>query len=139
MSVFVVDASVAIKWFVPEIHASDALRLRNPSYALHAPALFDAEMANIVWKKLQRGELTQADADDIAKALPNLPIVRHPILPLLTAAFDFACQTRRSVYDSLYIALAAQWGSKLVTADRHLVNALNSTPHSSVICWVEDL
>jgi len=35
MSVFVVDASVGIKWFIPEVHTPDALRLRDPIHELH--------------------------------------------------------------------------------------------------------
>jgi predicted nucleic acid-binding protein len=139
MSVFVVDASVAMKWFVPEVHTADALRLRDPAYTLHAPGLFDAEMSNIAWKKVQRAELAPADAADLVAELPNLPLSRHPILPLLASAFDLACQTRRTVYDCLYLALALQLGQPMVTADQRLVNALASTPHAALLRWIANV
>jgi predicted nucleic acid-binding protein len=136
---FVVDSSVGIKWFVPEVHTADALRARAPGRSLHAPAFFDVEMGNILWKKVQRAELLLADAAEIVGKLPTLPLSRHPVMPLLASALDLACQTNRTVYDSLYLALAIQLDGQMVTADRRLVNALAATPYAARVCWVEDL
>jgi predicted nucleic acid-binding protein len=48
MSLFVVDASVGVKWFVPEVHSDAARRLQDPVHQLHVPTLFDVEIGNIV-------------------------------------------------------------------------------------------
>jgi len=48
----IVDANVAIKWFLPEIHKNEALRLLNPRYSLHVPNLFLLEFGNVVCKKV---------------------------------------------------------------------------------------
>ena len=86
---------------------------------LHAPAFFfDLEIANILWKKVRRAEITRADADQILAQLPALPITRHPEGPVLPAAFDLADRTDRTVYDCLYLALAVQLGGRMVTADQ---------------------
>ena len=53
----VIDASVGIKWFVPEPGTSDAGRVRAGNEPLHVPAFFDLEVANIVWKKVRRGDI----------------------------------------------------------------------------------
>jgi predicted nucleic acid-binding protein len=37
MSLFVVDASVGVKWFVPEADAAFAQRLQDPAHELHIP------------------------------------------------------------------------------------------------------
>jgi predicted nucleic acid-binding protein len=37
MSLYVVDSSVAIKWYVPEVHDAEAQRLRAGGAILHAP------------------------------------------------------------------------------------------------------
>jgi predicted nucleic acid-binding protein len=64
MSAAVVDASVGVKWFVPEVHAAEARQWRNGPDDLHIPAFFfDLEIGNILWKKVQRAEITRADAD----------------------------------------------------------------------------
>ena len=41
MSLFVVDASVGVKWLVPEIHTDAALRLQDPAHDLHVLAVLD--------------------------------------------------------------------------------------------------
>jgi predicted nucleic acid-binding protein len=104
LSVIVVDASVGVKWFVPEVHAAEARQRRNGPDELHAPAFFfDLEIANILWKKMRRAEITRADADLILGQLPALPLTRHPEPPLLASAFDLADRTQRTVYDCLYL------------------------------------
>ena len=45
MSIIVVDASVGVKWFVPEVHAAQARQWRHGPDTLHAPAFFDLEIA----------------------------------------------------------------------------------------------
>lgn len=58
----IIDASVAIKWVVPEDDSSRALALRT-SHSFMAPQLILAEIANIIWKKNQRRELSGDEAD----------------------------------------------------------------------------
>lgn len=139
MSIYVVDASVALKWFITEVHTADALRLRSSSFGLHVPTLFDVEMANIVWKKSQRGELSSKDSTAIVHSLSLLPVTRHDILGLLDNALDLAIQTQQTVYDCLYLTLAIQIGGLMVTADQRFVHALQSTPFATHVLWVEDL
>jgi predicted nucleic acid-binding protein len=139
MSVFVVDASVGLKWFVPETYDADARRLQDPTHELHVPTLFDVEMGNILWKKVRGGELTRAEADSILAQLPLLPLTRDEALPLLAAAFDIADQTQRTVYDCLYLALAVSLAGRMVTADQRFFNALATTPWATYLCWVEDV
>jgi len=140
MTAAVVDASVGIKWFVPEVHAAEARAWRSGPDELHVPAFFfDLEIANILWKKVRRAEITRADADLILAQLPVLPVIRHPEGPILASAFDLANRTDRTVYDSLYLALAVQLGGRMVTADQRLHNSLAGTPWASYVCWVGDV
>jgi predicted nucleic acid-binding protein len=139
LSAIVVDASVGVKWFVPEIHATEARQWRNGPDELHAPAFFfELEIANILWKKIRRAELTRADADLILGQLSALPLARHPEAPLLTSAFDLADRTQRTVYDCLYLALAVQLGGRMLTADQRLSKSLAGTAWAGFVCWVGD-
>jgi predicted nucleic acid-binding protein len=139
MTLFVVEASVGLKWFVPEVFHSDAQRLQNAANLLHVPTLFDVELCNILWKKVVRGELTRAEADAVLVQLPLLPLTRHAEAPLLPVAFDLADHTQRTVYDCLYLALAIQLGGRMVTADQRFLNAIATTPWAVHSCWVEDV
>jgi predicted nucleic acid-binding protein len=135
-----VDASVGVKWFVPEVHATEARQWRNGPDELHAPEFFfDLEIANVLWKKVQRTEISRSDADLILSQLPALPVTRHAGSPLLPSAFDLADRTQRTVYDCVYLALAVQLSGRMVTADQRLYNSLAGTPWAPHICWVGDL
>ncbi len=46
MNRYVVDASVVVKWLVPEIHTADAERYLDAAYELIAPDLMISEVAN---------------------------------------------------------------------------------------------
>lgn len=139
MTVFAVDSSVGLKWLVPEIHSADALRLLAPADELHVPTFFDVEIGNILWKKLNRKELTRTETDAVLGLLPGLPVTRHPVEPLVADAFDIAALTQRTVYDCLYLALAIRLDCQMVTADRKLNNALAATPWNAHICWIEEI
>jgi predicted nucleic acid-binding protein len=133
LSLYIVDASAGVKWFVPEVDSDAAQRLQDPIHQLHTPSLFDVEVANTIWKKLRRGELSSATSHAIVTQLPLVPVTRHAIGPLVEAAFEFAETTGRTVYDSLYVALAEGLGGQVVSADDRFVNALSATRWCNLI------
>jgi predicted nucleic acid-binding protein len=63
----------------------------------------------------------------------------HSSWSLNLLALEIACRTRRTAYDSLYIALAVREQAELATADRRLYNSLQGGGFAAVICWVEDI
>ena len=139
MSRYVVDASAGVKWFMPEPGAADAARLQDPAHELDVPSFFDLEVANIFWKAVRQGRLTRPEADVRLAQLANLPLPRHPEGSLVAAAFDIAHATSRTVYDSLYVALAVHIGAVMVTADDRLVNALVGTTWAGYIMRLTDV
>ena len=139
MSVFVVDSSVVVKWFVPEVYEAEALRVRDGGTPMHAPNFLDVEVGNILWKKVVRSELTRAAADDVLAQLPRQAITRHDSAGFLNEAFEIACRTGRTVYDCLYLALAVQLGGRMVTADEKFVNSLAATPWAASVLRLQDV
>lgn len=139
MTRYVVDASVAIKWYVPEIHTGAALRLLGDGSRLLAPDLLLPEFGNILWKKVRRGEMDEEAARATLQAFSRVPMSVHPSSSLLEGAFDIAQTTGTTVYDSLYVALAAVEGCPLATADRKLFDAHQGGPFEETLLWVEDL
>jgi predicted nucleic acid-binding protein len=124
----VVDASVAVKWYVPEIDSEKASALLVTEDRLIAPDLLVAEFGNILWKKVGRGELTVQEVEGIVDAFVSTgPIIAHPSHLLLRPAVDIAITFQRTVYDALYLALAVAEQGRLITADERLVNALQGT------------
>ena len=131
MKVFVVDASVAAKWFLEEEHTAAALRLLEVADFLHAPELFSLELDHVLCKKVRRGELTQEQGEEIREALDRFPIQKLPSVWLRDLGFTIACATGRALYDGLYLALAVLLGVPMVTADRKLYDALAEGPLAS--------
>lgn len=128
MTTVVVDSSVALKWFVPEIHSERAASLLDDSIQLAAPDLLYPEAGNVVWKKVGRGELEAEEAREIIAGLKRVPIGVTASSLLLEAALDIALVHRRTVYDSLYAALAVAYDCVFVTADDRLAGALAGGP-----------
>jgi predicted nucleic acid-binding protein len=74
VSVFVVDASVVVKWFVPEIHTDAARRLLVLSHEYVAPDLLVAETANTIWKKIRRKELTAEEGQQLVAGIGQIAV-----------------------------------------------------------------
>ena len=119
-----VDASVVVKWFVPEALSDEARLLLGYRLGLHAPDLVLVEFANTIWKKVRRGEL--ANHRPYIDELPNLSevIALYPAYDLLAPTARIAQKLDHPVYDCLYLACAEATGSMLVTADRKFANKI---------------
>lgn len=139
MPVYVVDASVGIKWFLPEERTDAAERLLVGHHRLLVPDSFFPEVANILWKHVQRNAITQEEARRVVSRLADFPLAVFPSPPIMMAALEIAMQTGRTAYDSIYIALAVRENVPLVTADERLVNALASGPLGSRLVFVADV
>lgn len=139
MSVYIVDASIAAKWFVEEEFADAALRLFDDANQLHAPDFLLLEMDSVLCKWIRRGTITVMDASDIRTALRQYPIHTHSFLGLLDPAYAIANQTGRSIYDCLYVVLATLLDGQMVTADRGLYDGLADGPLAEHVVWVDDI
>lgn len=139
MTRFVVDASVVIKWFVPEVHAEAASRLLREEFTLSSPDLVRAEVGNVLWKKWRRGELSSEVVGGVLRDLDRFTLKIETSEPLLGTAWEVARRFDRSFYDGIYVALAIRADCPLVTADRKLYNVLGESDLSGNLLWVEDL
>ncbi|MCL5966040.1 MAG: type II toxin-antitoxin system VapC family toxin [Deltaproteobacteria bacterium] len=136
---YVVDASIAVKWFVPEVHSGHALHLLRKRFSLQAPELIQAEFGSILWKKCRAGELDGTTAGGILDSFRRSPLVVHPHGAILKLAWEIALKHRQTFYDSLYLALAMTEKARMVTADRKFCDALAGTPAERHLLWIEDV
>ena len=126
MSVFVVDASVVIKWFVPEVHSDAARQLLQTTDQYLAPDLLFPEVGNVIWKKVRRDELSPRQGRDLALDISKVAVETVPARSLFEDACDMAIATGLTVYDATYVALAARLETKMITADERLVRTAAS-------------
>jgi predicted nucleic acid-binding protein len=136
----IIDASVGVKWLVPETHSSEAASLMSSGFRRHVPALFLTEVCQTIWKKVNiRHEISPDDGREIVRSLLLLPLEVHRIEPLIEVSFEIAIQTGRTVSDSVSLALARMKGWTLVTADERLYHSMRGHPLGGLILWVADI
>jgi predicted nucleic acid-binding protein len=136
---FVVDASVAIKWYVPELHEADAERVLRNTSELHAPELILPEFENIVWKKINRRELTETQGRLIVDAFLKSNVTLHSHRQIAKSAFLGAMMSGQTVYDWTCLALAVAMSCQLVTADEKFYMSLERTTMKKHLIWIEDV
>jgi predicted nucleic acid-binding protein len=135
----VVDASVAVKWFLPEELSTEARQLLTTEYELLAPDLLWAELGNVLWKKHRRRELDPKTASRLLRDFSRVPIELHASERWTEAALELAIRHGVTVYDGLYLALAAGNGCRVVTADRRLHAACEGRVIRQVVGWVGEI
>jgi predicted nucleic acid-binding protein len=128
---FVLDASVAVKWFLSpkdEPLTAEALALFEKyvqgEVRFVVPDLFWAELASAFRMAIRLGRFSKTSAQEAITYLLKCDLPAYPAAPLLERAFPIATAFDRSVYDSLYVALAVHSQSQLITADERLANSL---------------
>ncbi|HYN63707.1 MAG TPA: type II toxin-antitoxin system VapC family toxin [Candidatus Limnocylindrales bacterium] len=136
---FVVDASVVIKWFVPEVHGDAAGRWLASSHEYVAPDLLFSEAGNAIWKKVRRGELTAVEGQRLAVDLSRVAVERITMRDLMPDAHALALSSGLTVYDAMYVTLAVRLKTQVITADDRLTRTLAVHPMMAVhVRRVED-
>src|SRR5260370_29529992 len=125
----VVDASVVLKWFLPEPDSAAADFLLEKflidEVELLAPDLMLAEAASALWKRaMVRKELSANEATLIDRDLLTLPLSLRASVAVAAAALQAALKYNDSVSYALFCALAIEHRRDFVTAYRALTNQL---------------
>ena len=139
MSVLIVDASIAAKWFIEEEDSEAALSVLDKTNRLHAPDFLLVEMDSIICKWIRRGIVSLLEGNNLRYALRQYPIQHHQLISFLDSTFAIANRTGQSIYDCLYVALAVLIDGRMVTADRKLYDALKNSPFKKHVVWVRDI
>lgn len=127
---FVLDASVALLWLVPETnpagvdYAATTLKALKGSQALD-PSLLALEIANVIVKVESRGIVTEADAQRFIALLGRLNIVTDQATAAhaLGDTLNIARRFKLSAYAAAYLELALRTGLPLATLDTDLTKA----------------
>ena len=123
----VLDASVALKWYLVEPLAEKALAFREASrsgqWDLMAPDVFLPEVAHALARSHRRGLIFEPITP--YGDLLSTPLRLFPTPPLIERALDIATKHRIGVYDCIYVALAEREGCRFITADDRLVGNLS--------------
>lgn len=128
----VVDASLAVKWLVNEVHTERAFALAR-SWARSrtqpvAPYLMPVEVSNALHKRVVRGELSLQAATHLLDGLLSAGIELREPAGLHRQALELAARLQLdAVYDAHCLALAESTGCELWTADQRFYEAAKSS------------
>lgn len=118
---WVIDASVAVKWVIPEILSDEADRIRDGVDDVLAPDLLLVEVANALWRKTMAREISPREADTALDLVSRSGVDLRGTEPLLPRAMGLARRLGHPVYDCVYLALAEREDARFVTADQRLL------------------
>ena len=128
MSVFVVDASLVVKWFVPEVHSAAARKWLDASHDYIAPDLVFPEVGNALWKTVRKGELSPEEAQSLVSDLSAVGIEAVLMRALISDAHALALRTGITVYDATYLTLAVRLQTQVITGDDRFARTLAEHP-----------
>jgi len=126
---YVVDASVAVKWLIPEEYSEKAMKLLEAwvkqELELNAPRLLRLEVTNALTKYAARGLLK------VEQLVQGFQIFREIAITysdedwqLIEEALNASTTMDLSIYDAIYIVLAKKLNATLITADGKLVDKI---------------
>lgn len=130
---FVLDASVALLWLVPQTNPSgidyaDVILTAMKESQAVVPSLFALEVANVVAKVESKGVVTQADSQRYISLLGQLNMAtdQATMMHALGDTLNLARRYKLSAYDAAYLELALRAGLSLATLDADLAKAATS-------------
>jgi predicted nucleic acid-binding protein len=132
----VLDTSVAVKFHVPEEHHTEARRLRGRfeegAVSLLAPGTVLPEVFNAFWQKHRRAELTLEEVWRGWELISELPLALYAPEDLIGRAIEIGFETGVIVYDALFLALAEDAQTVVLTADDRLLKTIRGTAYASL-------
>jgi predicted nucleic acid-binding protein len=130
----VVDASVGLKWVLPEPDSSLAEALVRIEPDLLVPDFWLNEATNVLWLQVRRSLFTPEEARQ------GLALLRAQVEPTPTAemrlhevALDIGMAVNLSTYDTLYLAFAIAVGADaVIAADGPFVRSIKTHPDLNI-------
>jgi len=123
---FVLDASVALSWFVDDPVASDAEHVRqllSKGWSAVVPRIWQLEMMNGFVKAERRGNLSSVEVDESfaeIRRLEHWNVNPDAGLASLEDTLRYARTLLLTSYDASYVELARREGLALATLDKSL-------------------
>lgn len=135
---FVIDTSVAVKWFLPENGHEAAVALLDTKATFEAPDLIFTEFATAMQKKISLGETDSVQAGESCTTLQRLLGSVTPTLFLFERALEIALDMGHPVQDCIFLACADASGLHVVTADRKLIDRASKRGFEHLVFGIED-
>jgi len=127
MSIYIPDASVAVKWFLTEESRDEAIQLLESNTKFVAPDYLKVEFDAVLSKWNRSGRLNFDTSIEIRKLFRRIQIhyVEYSFISQL--AFEYSSRIPITHYDALYLVTAKLYESVMITYDWKLANSVRET------------
>ncbi|MBI5969499.1 MAG: type II toxin-antitoxin system VapC family toxin [Deltaproteobacteria bacterium] len=138
----VIDASVVLKWYLPdEKYGGKALALLtryiSEDLEIAAPSLLEFEVINALVIAQRRGRIREEKIIAAIEGFINLGISLTDLSDLYSKIIHYCKAYNRSAYDASYLAVADREAITLITADEGLYNSVKKD--LSWVKWLGDI
>ena len=113
---------------MPEPGFEVAAALLAPDAIVCAPEFLFVEVANALWKKVRKGDVTASVASAACEELAGYLSEVAPSPDLMKRALELAVSINHPAYDCFYVACAEVAAAPLVTDDQRLLKVAADHP-----------
>ena len=118
----VLDSSAVVEWLLG-LPLADAVGARIlAADSLHAPALMDIEVAQVMRRYTAAGEIAADTGERALNVLRDLDVNRYTHESFLTTIWKL--RHNLTAYDTAFVALAGVLDAPLITLDRRIAGAI---------------
>lgn len=126
----IVDASIIIKWLLPDEEDTVALKIKQDFeeklLTISVPHIIYYEIGNVLKTAIIRNRIKRDEAKKLYRAFIDLEFITYAMKDLLSLALIKSLENDISFYDASYIALSEYLQIKFLTADQKLLNKVKS-------------
>lgn len=132
----VLDTSVAVKFYLPEEGREEALALLaavgEGRARLLAPSTVQPELFNALWQQHRRQKLSREEVGEHWSDFSVTSMDLYAPEDLMPRAAQIALETGIIIYDALFLALAEDAETIVLTADDRLLKALQDIAYANL-------
>lgn len=140
---YIIDASIVVKWLLKEPHRHEAIHYLEMSIHRISPDLILLECLNAIRRKLALNLISESKDDQCVNFLWDK--FQDKVLFLVSSknfikkAYALSKELQNHpIPDCIYLAVAIEYKTRLVAADKKLFNRVSSSHYSNNIKWIEE-
>jgi len=138
--IIIVDSSVLFALFFPEEYSEWSEEIIKKYDELHVPELVFLETSSAAWKRIiifkQPSDIVLKNLRLLHKFISDTCVI-HRDIDYLQRTIELSIKLRTTIYDSLFLAIAEKYKTKVLTVDKKLVETLKhrKEEHRVVSPW----
>jgi predicted nucleic acid-binding protein len=136
----VVDATVALAWFLPGPRSIAAHHLMNEARELLSSDVMLSDVARALQRRVAAGDMVADDAQSLLESVQTSPVMLRLSAPFLNRGLEIALSAGVDPGLGVHLALAERTEAALVTDDQATLARLRAFDHQArALLWLGDV